>query len=199
MKPNNCKECRFYFNCRTGSIANAYGGLECSMILGKQPEENRVVIDHSDPVIISPDGKWKIDKNGRNRIEQSENEKQQSTNDETRKAYQKVYGMVATTHYMNGLNKAQAEIEELKDGYISYRKAYCEAEIERIKLKQQIEDTENALTGAIDCINDMKCCGNCDNEDWFHGENNCVWYGKCKNENKKAGESHWTMTKTTDN
>lgn len=29
------------------------------------------------------------------------------------------------------------------------------------ELEEQVEDTENALTGAITCIESMKCCGNC--------------------------------------
>lgn len=29
-RPESCNECKFYFDCRKGSIANACGGLECA-------------------------------------------------------------------------------------------------------------------------------------------------------------------------
>ncbi|MCK5613553.1 hypothetical protein KAR91_67410 [Candidatus Pacearchaeota archaeon] len=29
-RPESCNECKFYFDCKKGSIANAYGGLECA-------------------------------------------------------------------------------------------------------------------------------------------------------------------------
>jgi len=32
---------------------------------------------------------------------------------------------------------------------------------ENQELKERVTDTENALTGAISCIDSMKCCGNC--------------------------------------
>lgn len=30
VKPESCDKCKYYFDCRKGSIANAYGGLECA-------------------------------------------------------------------------------------------------------------------------------------------------------------------------
>lgn len=101
----------------------------------------------------------------------------------------------------------ESEIKELKqeikrkDKTINNFKTSLESEIKekwdkahkdakQIKeLEQQVQDTEQALTGAIDCINDMKCCGNCgkyedclDNENAFY-RNVC---GKWKQKENKC-------------
>ena len=37
IRPETCQECKFYFDCRKSSIANAYGGLECAGKWRKKP------------------------------------------------------------------------------------------------------------------------------------------------------------------
>jgi hypothetical protein len=37
-RPETCQECKYYFDCRKGSIANAYGGLECAEKWSKKPD-----------------------------------------------------------------------------------------------------------------------------------------------------------------
>lgn len=44
IRPKNCNECQFYFDCRKSSIANAYGGLECA---GKWDTYRNKPIDQS--------------------------------------------------------------------------------------------------------------------------------------------------------
>jgi DNA repair exonuclease SbcCD ATPase subunit len=78
--------------------------------------------------------------------------------------------------YITAQQKTQAEIEELKKDSEEVNKDFWKIEElmkdlqERFdqsqssieELEQQILDTENALTEAISCINDMECCENCD-------------------------------------
>jgi len=82
--------------------------------------------------------------------------------------------------YNNGYKKAlqdsQEEIEELNALRLLQTNNFCEllkrkekSDNENKELKKQIDDTENALTGAITCVEAMKCCGNCD-----YGTKDCL-------------------------
>lgn len=49
-------------------------------------------------------------------------------------------------------------------------------ESDKKDLEERVDDTENALTGAIDCINNLKCCGNCGTTSKYIVCQNCIRY-----------------------
>lgn len=60
MRPGTCKECKFYFDCRKGSIANAYGGFECAekwKIESTQMNNIRKP-KPAEPLIVKSGGTW---------------------------------------------------------------------------------------------------------------------------------------------
>lgn len=69
---------------------------------------------------------------------------------------------------------------------------------DRIKeLENQISETEMALTGAIECINKLKCCGNCEHDEWDYDTPECPYYDFCTKSHVdiNAGKytDHWEI------
>ena len=67
--------------------------------------------------------------------------------------------------------------EELLSVVYETRKVYHKVIEENEILKKEIER--------------LKCCGNCENEEYWYGEPDCQWLRVCSKYTSKAVVSHW--------
>ena len=94
------------------------------------------------------------------------------------------YGLGAKYGYRAAQEKSKANIEEIE----KERKMFAEQYERYLEISS---DQANIIKELEQLLLEPRCCGNCENENWWYGEQNCSFTGKCKVTSTKAVESHW--------